>query len=105
LFDRPCPGCGLTTSWTATIHGNLELAFRAHPLGPILYTLFTLSALLAFLGFWRGQRVVTDSRAFNRATAVGAIIFVAFGLWRMGTTTDFRTEEESFLAKFTVRQR
>lgn len=23
FFDRPCPGCGLTTSWTALIHGHI----------------------------------------------------------------------------------
>src|SRR5438270_12571671 len=37
LFNRPCPGCGLTTSFTAFIHGDLASAFHAHPLGPLLY--------------------------------------------------------------------
>src|SRR5690348_8767324 len=51
LFNRPCPGCGLTTSWTATIHGHFAEAFAAHPLGPILYGLLTLFAIINLMAF------------------------------------------------------
>ena len=30
-----CPGCGLTRSWVALMHGNLADSIREHPLGPI----------------------------------------------------------------------
>ena len=29
LFNRPCPGCGLTTSFTAVLHGDFVAAFHA----------------------------------------------------------------------------
>lgn len=34
LTGWPCPGCGLTRSFTFTAHGQLREAFAIHPLGP-----------------------------------------------------------------------
>src|SRR5687767_5754572 len=62
LFDKPCPGCGLTTSWTATIHGRLTEAFQAHPLGPILYVTFTVFAIVNLWAFFKRYRVDTSSK-------------------------------------------
>lgn len=42
ITGRPCPYCGLTRSWTATAHGQIDDGFRAHPMGP--------PALLAAVG-------------------------------------------------------
>lgn len=85
LFNRPCPGCGLTTSFVATVHGNLPLAFEAHPFGPFAYLLFTASAFACLYGFLKGKRFNTDSNAFNWSMAglVGA--FILFGAIRMAT--------------------
>lgn len=87
LFDRPCPGCGLTTSFTATMHARLAEAFRAHPFGPVLYGLFTLSAFANLYGFVTRRRFDTASRAFNVAMAVLALTFIAFGAFRFATVT------------------
>lgn len=38
----PCPGCGLTRSFTFMAHGDLWGGFRMNPLGPPMF-LFTLS--------------------------------------------------------------
>lgn len=77
LFSRPCPGCGLTTSWTATLHGMWPEAFRAHPLGPILYLGFTASAFLSMWA-WFKQRYFVYSTAFYRVswTVVGVLLAV-----------------------------
>ena len=82
LFHRPCPGCGLTTSWTATVHGDLGTAFRAHPLGPVLYGVFTAMAWLCLVGFLKEKRLRSESRP---ATFILVSIFVGilgFGLVR-----------------------
>ncbi len=94
LFDRPCPGCGLTTSWTALIHGNVQLAFHVHPLGPPLYALFTISAFLALFGWVKGRRFSTDSVVFNRIMFVIVAVFLCFGLTRMAITPHFATTRE-----------
>jgi hypothetical protein len=36
MTHLPCPGCGMTRSVAALLHGNLALSFRYHPLGPPL---------------------------------------------------------------------
>ena len=41
----PCPSCGLTTSVTATAHGELGLAWRSQPFGLPLFVLLTAGAL------------------------------------------------------------
>lgn len=101
LFDRPCPGCGLTTSWSALIHGNLPLAFHAHPLGPLMYLIFTVIALMSGYGFIAGRRLRTYSDAFNRASTVVAVGFILFGIARFALMPHFGSVYERQLARFT----
>ncbi len=82
LMHRPCPGCGLTTSWTALLHGQFAESIRAHALGPITYIGFAISALLSGYAYLRGWRFDTDSRAMNRLMAWSAVIFFAYGIAR-----------------------
>jgi hypothetical protein len=82
LFDRPCPGCGLTTSWTATIHGQLTEAFRAHPIGPVLYLGLTAIAFINVWAYFKRLRVDTSGRKWTLGIVVGGAIFFGFGLAR-----------------------
>lgn len=82
LFHRPCPGCGLTTSWTAFVHGNFGLSFQAHPLGPFLYMTFTVLALLSGFGWWKRWRLRTDSRPANWITIGCMVLVLGFGVYR-----------------------
>ena len=94
LFSRPCPGCGLTTSWTAFVHGQFGASFRAHPFGAALYLFFTGTAFMALKGFLRVQRMNIESRGFNRALIAVALIFFTFGLTRMALTPNYRTPQD-----------
>lgn len=87
FFHRPCPGCGLTTSWTAFVHGNLPASFQAHLLGPLLYVLFTASACLGMYGWVKGRRLRSDTKAANLGliSVLGALL--VFGFIRFATTT------------------
>ncbi len=82
LFDRPCPGCGLTTSWTNTLHGQFAAAFQNHWLGPILYLIFTLTAFACFYGWYTGKKFVTDSKAGNMFFGGVAVVVVVYGIVR-----------------------
>lgn len=81
-FNRPCPGCGLTTSFTATLHGNLPLAFKAHPFGMLLYVLFTISAVACGYGYLKKLRLNTESKKFNFYLAIFVGGFLVFGVVR-----------------------
>lgn len=84
----------MTTSWTALIHGNLPMAFHAHPLGPVMYLFFTACAVAALVASLRGQRLVTDSREFNRVLMVVMLTFLGFGVVRMAVMDHYRSATE-----------
>ncbi|MCE7885646.1 MAG: DUF2752 domain-containing protein [Actinobacteria bacterium ATB1] len=55
FFGIPCPLCGMTTSFTFSARGQVDDAFRAAPLGPLLWLLALAAAVYgAFL--LRSQR-------------------------------------------------
>ncbi len=87
FFDRPCFGCGMTTSFTSVVHGDFATAWQAHPFGPLFYLLFTASALMCLWGWMKGLYLDTDGKAFNRATIALTLGFVAFGVFRFSTVT------------------
>lgn len=88
-FHRPCPGCGLTTSFTATIHGDLFAAFRAHSFGPVLYLLFTLTGLVCGWCWWKKIRFDTDTRAFNVALGTLVGCFLIYGAIRFAIVDNY----------------
>lgn len=85
FFDRPCFGCGMTTSITALLHFDFATAFRAHPFGPPFYILFTITALMCGYGWWKGKYFDTDDRIFNKGMMLITIAFVTFGIVRFAT--------------------
>ena len=97
MFDRPCPGCGLTTSWTAFVHGDWGLAFHAHPLGPVLYMLFTIGAIAGFGAWVRGNRLDLSAPWIQKGTTILLFIFVAFGLIRMLVSPGISTPQEKLV--------
>ena len=94
LFDRPCPGCGLTTSWTAFLHGNFRLAFHAHPLGPLLYLGFTAVGWSGFWAWVRKLRFRTEEPIFSRLSISCAIAFIGFGVVRAAVTPHYASQTE-----------
>ncbi|HZH98822.1 MAG TPA: DUF2752 domain-containing protein [Fimbriimonadaceae bacterium] len=89
LFDKPCPGCGLTTSFTATVHGQLIPGFKAHPLGPLIYGIFSLTAFACLYGWWTRKRFRTDSAPFNYSLAAAVVVFLVFGATRFMLTKSY----------------
>jgi hypothetical protein len=50
LTGIPCPLCGTTRAWDATLHGDLAAAFRYHPLAPLALPLWIVATLALTLG-------------------------------------------------------
>lgn len=89
LFGRPCPGCGLTTSWTLTIQGRIGEAFGSHALGPILFLGFTVSAFLCLYGFVKGKRLRSETKGVNWFLGAVALVFFAYGFARFWMVQEF----------------
>jgi hypothetical protein len=49
LTGLPCPGCGLTRSFSCILHGDFERGYDYHPFGFVLLPMFALIALTLFL--------------------------------------------------------
>ncbi len=89
LFHRPCPGCGLTTSISAVLHGDVALSWSAHPFGIPLYSLWTLTAFACGFGWWTGKRFNTEGKAFSIALGTFFGLFFLFGVLRSVMTPSY----------------
>ncbi|MFX8036137.1 DUF2752 domain-containing protein, partial [Acinetobacter baumannii] len=79
FFGRPCPGCGLTTSWTHFIHGQIAESFACNALGPILYLSFTGMAFVSFVAYLRGKYWDTNTPQFNWVASAVLGTFLVYG--------------------------
>ena len=54
MTGLPCPGCGLTRSWVAFMHGDVGSAFTFNAFGPVFLVLTAVGfSLLGFIiGLW-----------------------------------------------------
>jgi hypothetical protein len=73
----PCPGCGLTRSWSLAAHGDLSGALARHPFGPA-------SLLVAWGAVMIGPRAIPTRSGSASAPLLGvAGAWLAWGLLRM----------------------
>jgi hypothetical protein len=104
LFDRPCPGCGLTTSWTALVHGQLLTSLKAHPLGWFMYGTLTFVGLGCLWGNIRGKRMLVDTPTANRILVGFIIVFFIFGLARMALSPNYAATKKELLWRAAMEQ-
>ena len=78
----PCPSCGMTTSWSWLVRGNVVASLYVQPMGTVL-------ALIAIACVWGGFYIAITGRPLYRLLAVlpGRYYFIpllAFGLLDWG---------------------
>ena len=82
MFGRPCPGCGMTTSFSYCAKGDFVDGFKVHPFGPILFVGWGLTAMMAGYGLLRGFTLDTSAKSFQWVLAIFAVLFFAYGAFR-----------------------
>lgn len=75
LIGRPCPSCGLTTSVSAILHGQLALAWRANPIGFLIVAAAVGVALNSLLALFTGRSLRIEPGRFN------LILVALLSLW------------------------
>ncbi len=104
VWDRPCPGCGLTTSVSAAVRADFGLAWKAHPFGLLLYVVFTAYALAGFAGWLRGRRLTVAPRMLNWGLAILFVAYLAHGTARFFLSEPFGEGGVLNSGAFTIRK-
>lgn len=84
ITGLPCPGCGLTRSWTAATHGDIADAFSYNFFGPIslLATIMFVVAVGALLVRKRPAATITPVLRHPVVWTV-VIVWVLYGVARI----------------------
>ncbi|MES1227190.1 MAG: DUF2752 domain-containing protein [Armatimonadota bacterium] len=86
IFGRPCPGCGLTTSWTHLLHGHIAESFVSNAVGPLLYLAYTFMAVMATVAIVKGKYWDTNTKVFNWVASSVLAGFMVYGIIRFANT-------------------
>ncbi len=74
----PCPNCGLTTSVSATVHGELYLALRAQPFGVLMVLAAVVIGLSRLVQAVTGRDLPKVLR-INKWYVIGAVAAMFLG--------------------------
>jgi hypothetical protein len=75
MTGRPCPGCGLSRSWYAALHGRPRASLAFHPLGPAAL------ALVAAYAAGLDERPGTVRDTLRRPAVAPAFVLVWLAVW------------------------
>ena len=83
----PCPGCGLTRSFSCALHGMFLESLHFHPMGLLILLLLITIALASLPPLKLKQRltryVESHAFAFNAVYIIFVFAFLIFGMGRM----------------------
>lgn len=75
----PCPGCGLTRSFSYAVRGRIYESWMFHPFGPFLLAMFLAVAVVSLLPATRHARLTAVMERHSRLSrAVFIVLVVAF---------------------------
>ena len=81
LFGIPCPSCGMTTSFSNLMHGNVLQAFRANVGGVVLALVCAIQIPWCWWSAFRGRLAGVTDPARSLAWLLTAIAIVCIVNW------------------------
>lgn len=83
LLGVDCPLCGMTRSFVAIAHGQLDRALAFHPGGPILFLATVATLIAVVITAARRARPLTERPRFLLALESIALACVALGIIKL----------------------
>ena len=86
LFELPCPSCGMTTSWSHVVRGQIVSALRANIGGTLLAAMAIVAAPWSLISAGRGRWAwgPPSERAIVAVAAVLVLVTLADWIARIG---------------------
>jgi len=81
IFQRPCPACGMTTSWAWLLRGEVGRALAANAGGMLLAGLSMVGAAWLLISALRGRWFGGRPSEWALASIVGMVGLVTAGQW------------------------
>lgn len=81
LFNAPCPTCGMTTSFSHAVRGDLISSFTAQPMGFVLAVFTTVAAVLGVYVAATGSRIATVLRSHWRPRMIWLLVALLLAAW------------------------
>jgi hypothetical protein len=81
LFERPCPGCGMTTCFSHFVRGEFVAAARANPAGILLAAFCVLMIPWSLVSAVRGRLWLVDEPVTLLVATIAAIGMLALLSW------------------------
>jgi hypothetical protein len=87
LTGYPCPSCGMTTSFSLLVRGDVVNSLRANAVGTLLAVVCLALIPWGLASAWRGRLVYV--RSVERAITWGVCLFLGLMLLRWGIVLAF----------------
>jgi hypothetical protein len=81
LFGRPCPSCGMTTSWAYLVRGRVPSALRANVGGTLLAAAAAVAAPWLLMSAIRGRWFGWTPTCVVAARATVALVLIVLVDW------------------------
>ena len=81
IFQRPCPACGMTTSWAWLLRGEVGRALAANAGGTLLACLSVVGAAWLLVSALRGRWFGGRPGDWTLAGIAGVVSLVTAGQW------------------------
>jgi len=83
LWNRPCPGCGITTCFAHLVRGQWQAAVRANPAGVLLGMVCALLIPWMFASALYGKTLGVTDPLPTLLILMVSLSVVALGVWAM----------------------
>lgn len=81
LWNRPCPGCGMTTAFAHLVRGQWAAAAQANPAGILLGVACAALIPWMWLSAWRGKLLGVDQPLHALLWLVIPLAAVSLAVW------------------------